>query len=116
MTLAQFEEKREQEYVLHSVNMLYPLNVEAFERISIGGKKVSSGKWQWIDSTTPINYEISWTEGEPNNAAGNEECLNLSKKNKENGKVEFGLNDDPCDSVWKQHDFLCEKVEKLSVS
>ncbi len=108
MSLAQFEDKEEQDHVLDLLKKGRPFNVKPFNFIFVGGKKTSSGQWQWIGGNKPINYEINWNHGEPNNALGNENCLDLTTS--ENSPDQFGFNDDPCDSRRKKDTFICEKV------
>ena len=49
-----------------------------------------------------------WADGEPNNAKGQEHCIEMYSSNKRNPK----FNDVPCTFYWR---FICEKPAKLTV-
>jgi hypothetical protein len=59
------------------------------------GKK---GRWQWLDGT-PYGYQ-HWGAGEPNDAGGMEDCVQLNRFG-----VDGGWNDEPCDGALP---FVCE--------
>jgi hypothetical protein len=59
------------------------------------GKK---GRWQWLDGT-PFGY-VHWGAGEPNDAGGIEDCVQLNRFGQDGG-----WNDEPCDGALP---FVCE--------
>jgi hypothetical protein len=56
------------------------------------------GHFSWVDGT-PVGYE-HFGAGEPNNAGGNENCVELNRFG-----VDGGWNDEPCDGALP---FVCE--------
>ncbi|KAK5973178.1 Lectin protein type II [Trichostrongylus colubriformis] len=68
-------------------------------QIWIGGKKLW-GSWMWIDGTE-WDY-LNWSPGEPNNAEGREDCLQILAHSRLNGK----WNDYFCD---RKLAFVCQK-------
>lgn len=97
--LAEFETKPEQDFVLKN----FPLGFvkRQFTEIYIGGVK-KPDNWYWASSDVPINYNLSWIPGEPNNWGGNEDCLSISRYYL-NGNA---INDATCN--YYIGSFLCE--------
>ncbi|XP_050090739.1 ladderlectin-like [Anopheles aquasalis] len=71
----------------------------------IGGTDLGQeGSWIWFSTELPVGYQTgytNWYTGEPNNYGGNENCLDIGRKDA------VGWFDANCE--WKQK-FVCEKV------
>ncbi|CAH1781623.1 unnamed protein product [Owenia fusiformis] len=69
------------------------------DRLWIGGMRGSTDKpWNWMGSegkSTPQQY-TNWIEGEPNNAGGDEDCMEL---------YQYQWNDENCE---KKQNYICE--------
>ena len=72
----------------------------------IGGVKIGD-TWYWLNTFKPIDFEMNWRQGEPNNASGSEICLALSKP----APNSVGFNDGHCGTKnVREHPFMCEKL------
>ncbi|CAO1398133.1 unnamed protein product [Diamesa tonsa] len=69
----------------------------------IGGTKIGSDKWYWVASGSVLNYEFNWQQNQPDNAGGNELCLELVKNT-----TKFEINDFACDSLIRFQKYICE--------
>lgn len=58
--------------------------IEGFEHLWIGGSKESGSSWEWSDGTKWA-FD-NWNTGEPNNAGGNENCLEITSNGKWNSR------------------------------
>ena len=75
------------------------MNIKGLNVIWIGGTDIhQEGVWQWTDNM-PWEF-TSWIGGEPNNAGGNEDCLQWH--------AAHGWNDAPCE-YQVPYRFLCSK-------
>lgn len=63
-----------------------------------GNDIVKEGQWVWVDGS-PMSY-TSWHSGEPNDAGGNEDCMQLFRYG-----LDYTWNDEPCSSPFR---FICE--------
>ncbi|KAK5971729.1 Lectin protein type II [Trichostrongylus colubriformis] len=71
------------------------------DQIWIAGKKKKDGSWDWGDGS--FWHYLNWSPGEPNNAEGREDCLQLLAHPELNGK----WNDYFCDAKLA---FVCRKL------
>ena len=70
------------------------------EGVFIGIRDIASeGTYQWIDGDTSTVNELKFSRNEPNNAGGNEDCLELFDYN--------ALNDVTCTDARRA---LCERL------
>jgi len=69
----------------------------------IDGYRSQSNKEEWQVAGLAVPYNITWSESEPNNAKGSEDCLALRSAN---AKVE--MNDISC---FEKLGFICEDDE-----
>ncbi|KAK5971730.1 C-type lectin domain-containing protein [Trichostrongylus colubriformis] len=76
-----------------------PDQVDPESQIWVGGRKVG-GSWMWTDGKK-WDY-VNWASGEPNNALGKEDCLQIYAHPKRYGT----WNDFFCD---RKLDFVCQK-------
>lgn len=66
--------------------------------------------WFWVRNRYPINYPMKWNTGQPDNGAGNEQCLSIIK---DGGMA--GYNDVVCSG--RLYTFICQiKQENLTLS
>ncbi|CAO1417879.1 unnamed protein product [Diamesa hyperborea] len=108
MDLVALETAAESDYFFNlcekGTNNFYPY-------LFIGGTNIGVEKdsWYWMKTGSEIKYKLRFSEGEPYNAGGRENCLaiynNVDKKT-------YGLNDLECygDVVAS---FACEKVTNV---
>ena len=49
----------------------------------IGGTYIGAGlnKWYWLSTGKPVNYNLNWAIGEPNNYGGKQKCLAVYEQN-----------------------------------
>ncbi|XP_067930772.1 perlucin-like [Watersipora subatra] len=75
----------------------------------LGGQK-SSGIWSWVrpDGTYPIKV-FDWAAGQPDNNAGNQNCLSMfgERQDMNIGGVWFRFDDDTCTTF---NNYVCEKT------
>ncbi|XP_013881141.1 ladderlectin [Austrofundulus limnaeus] len=70
-------------------------------RTWVGGTNLhDDGDWTWIDGT-PFTF-TNWGPGEPNNAGGNEHCMDINLRGQDY------VNDENCDT---KSAFICAKNE-----
>lgn len=114
MEIATFNTLHEVESVLnmvHNAHSSSDLDVSGWGKFSyqVGGITTSPGtknSWYWIDSNRPIDFQLKWIQGEPNNAKGIESCLAISLYWRK-----FAFNDVPCDRQKNSEPqgFMCRK-------
>ena len=69
--------------------------------IYVGGVRISSGSWVWLDGL-PVDTSL-WYPGEPQDIYGTHTCLRLWWE--QGSSYEFLLDDNTCTSLEA---FLCE--------
>lgn len=100
MNLAVIETKSEETalFALISKDPKYKV-----EFASIGGTKVNSKVWYWLQTEEKINYNMQWGRGEPSNFQDDDElCLGIVKKG-----TQTGFCDMAC-TTGEKRDFICE--------
>lgn len=104
MDLATFETERE----LTSFNMMATRSKFYFDRWThVGGVSKFVDKhreWYWVGTNKKINYQIQFATGQPNNYLGRQNCLGLSKEERE-----FEFQDIDCHGRFEEK-FLCQKI------
>lgn len=46
-----------------------------WDHVAIAGYRSEENNKEWVSAGERINYQIKWSDGEPNNANGNEHCI-----------------------------------------
>jgi hypothetical protein len=91
MRLARFDTNGEQEYLIKTVK-------NPIENHWVAGNDiVDEGTWRWAPNDSPIDVNLSWNPGQPDNHKGSENCLMIGY---------YQLNDLLCSSTLR---FICEK-------
>jgi hypothetical protein len=62
MDLAAFETKREQDFFLNLVKENW-IKKKGGISACVGGTKLGSNDWYWINSGKPVNYNLNWAGG-----------------------------------------------------
>lgn len=68
----------------------------------------SKTEWYWINRTTndEVQYEMPWSDGQPDFSGGSEWCLSLQKSS------QFKFNDISCYGSWEEK-FICESLAEI---
>uniref|UniRef100_K1QR35 C-type lectin domain family 10 member A n=1 Tax=Magallana gigas TaxID=29159 RepID=K1QR35_MAGGI len=96
--LVEIETKAENDFLTTTLP-----NFKAGEAYWTGGKDdVTEGLWVWISSGVTFGF-LNWNQGEPNDAGGIEDCLQLYKRR---GRKTY-WNDNYCE---RSFNFICEQT------
>uniref|UniRef100_A0A8W8KAE7 C-type lectin domain-containing protein n=1 Tax=Magallana gigas TaxID=29159 RepID=A0A8W8KAE7_MAGGI len=96
--LVEIETKAENDFLTTTLP-----NFKAGEAYWTGGKDdVTEGLWVWISSGATFGF-LNWNQGEPNDAGGIEDCLQLYKRR---GRKTY-WNDNYCE---RSFNFICEQT------
>lgn len=106
--LAQISSNEEQNYIFNMINK----RTGWIGWLFFVGLTKRDGVWmdRPFGLTEPINYNITWFPGEPNNYGEIENCMVIQKKSTYVGKT--GMMDMPCGNEKEEnHSFICTHVD-----
>nr|XP_026695775.1 macrophage mannose receptor 1-like [Ciona intestinalis] len=104
-TLARIKTKQVQDFLMEKLKLLNPGVIRAVFYIGLKRIDSSSTGFQWNDGTMVTSGYTNWRSGEPNNAGGNENCVELvyaTISSLWHGK----WNDVPCSANGR---YICER-------
>ncbi|CAH1113041.1 unnamed protein product [Psylliodes chrysocephalus] len=100
MNLVSIMSKEENDFLRQKINE----QEESSQRFWTSGTRIPDNvKWIWFTTGKSLTY-LSWDEGQPNNAAKDDECVMMQIKNKQLKWYNRGC--------WEDYNFMCEVTWK----